>query len=128
MRSGQDVLLQALRLLNYTDIYGQPDGVQHMELYKRGLAAVNQIYIDLWYTGKDEPFLPLTSLKEPVLLPTKQLQDVMPYGVAMLLALSEGDGDNQQLYAALYNRKRTAATACKRRLDVLFRQQKEAGL
>ncbi len=126
MRSGQDVLEQALRLLGYTDIYGQPDGQQHMELFKRGLAAVNQIYSDLWYTGKEKHFTPLTSLKEPVLLPQKQLEDVMPYGVAMLLALSEGDGDNQQLYAAIYNRKRTAATACRRRLDVLFRRQRGA--
>lgn len=125
MRSGQDVLEQALRLLNYTDIYGQLDGQQHMELYKRGLAAVNQIYSDLWFTGKSSPFLPLCSLKEPLLLPARQIQDVMPYGVAMLLALSEGDGDNQQLYADLYNRKRAAAVCRRQRVDVLFRHMKE---
>lgn len=125
MRSGQDVLEQALRLLNYTDIYGQPDGQQHTELYKRGLAAVNQIYSDLWFTGKDTPFLPLCSLGEPLLLPARQIQDVMPYGVAMVLALSEGDGDNQQLYAAIYNRKRMAGCGVRRRLDVLFRNVEE---
>ena len=122
MQNGQAVLEQALRLLNYTDVYGQTDGVQHMELYKRGLAAVNQVYADLWYTGKKEPFIPLCSLKEPILLPQRQLRDVMPYGVAMLLALSEGDGDNQLLYAEIYNRKRTAASDCRKRLDVLFRR------
>lgn len=125
MQSGQDVLEQALRLLNYTDIYGQVDGQQHMELYKRGLAAVNQIYCDLWHTGNDKPFLPLFSLKEPILLPARQLADVMPYGVAMLLALSEGDGDNQQLYAAIYNRKRIASTVSRRRKNVLFRRARE---
>ena len=84
MQNGQDVLEQALRLLNYTDSYGQLDGEQHTELFKRGLSAVNQIYCDLWYTGKTEPFFPLNSLREPVLLSARQLQDIMPYGVAAI--------------------------------------------
>ena len=125
MCTGQDVLEQALRLLNYTDIYGQLDGQQHTELYKRGLAAVNQIYGDLWFTGRKEPFLPLTSLREMLSLSARQLHDVMPYGVAMLLALSEGDGDNQLLYARLYNRKRAACGAAMRRRNVLFRFAEE---
>nr|DAG73633.1 MAG TPA: hypothetical protein [Caudoviricetes sp.] len=125
MCTGQDVLEQALRLLNYTDIYGQLDGQQHTELYKRGLAAVNQIYGDLWFTGRKEPFLPLTSLRETLSLSARQLHDVMPYGVAMLLALSEGDGDNQLLYARLYNRKRAACGAAMRRRNVLFRFAEE---
>ena len=119
------MLEQALRLLNYTDIYGQLDGQQHTELYKRGLAAVNQIYGDLWFTGRKEPFLPLTSLRETLSLSARQLHDVMPYGVAMLLALSEGDGDNQLLYAGLYNRKRAACGAAMRRRNVLFRFAEE---
>ena len=53
------------------------------------------------------------------------LHDVMPYGVAMLLALSEGDGDNQLLYAGLYNRKRAACGAATRRRNVLFRHMEE---
>lgn len=125
MHSGQDVLEQALRLLNYTDVYGQLDGQQHMELYKRGLAAVNQIYSDLWHTGNSGPFIPLFSLKEAVALSTRQVADVMPYGVAMLLALSEGDGDNQRLYAELYNRKRIASAKSWRLKNVLFKGLRE---
>lgn len=125
MCTGQEVLEQALRLLNYTDIYGQLDGQQHAELYKRGLAAVNQIYSDLWFTGRREPFLPLVTLQEPLSLSVRQLHDVMPYGVAMLLALSEGDGDNQLLYTQLYNRKRHACGAATRRRNVLFRHMEE---
>ena len=120
-----NALEQALRLLNYTDIYGQLDGQQHSELYKRGLAAVNQIYGDLWYTGRSAPFFPLSTLREPLSLTTRELHDVMPYGVAMLLALSEGDGDNQLLYAGLYNRKRAACGAATRRRNVLFRHMEE---
>jgi hypothetical protein len=125
MRSGQDVLEQALRLLNYTDVYGQIDTQQNVEFYKRGLAAVNQIYSDLWFSSQTDPFFPLISLKESILLPARQVVDVMPFGVAMLLALSEGDGDNQQLYAALYNRKRTVSLGSRWRKNVLFCRNKE---
>ena len=116
MRSGQDVLERAKCLLNYT----------HTDSEQRALAIVNQIYADIWYTERREPFLPLRTLSQPLLLSARQVQDVMPYGVAMLLALSEGDGDNQQLYATIYNRKRAAAGAVRRRCNVLFRRAEEA--
>jgi len=129
MRSGRDILKQALLLLNYTDIYEQLDEDDTDAVAKRGLAAVNQIYGDLWYTGREDPFLPLTDLDEPVLLTDRQAKDVMPFGVAMLLAMSEGDGDNQQVYATVYNRKRAAAPITRRRKDVLFRHlREEAGV
>ncbi len=128
MRSGRDILAQALLLLNYTDLYEQLDTPATAVMTARGLAAVNQIYGDLWYTGREDPFLPLTSLEEPVLLNDRQTKDVMPFGVAMLLAMSEGDGDNQQVYATIYNRKRAAAPIHRRRKDVLFaRLREEAG-
>ncbi len=120
MRTGQDVLRRALHLLKYPDKYTCQDA----DAAARGLAIVNQIYCDVWHTGQREPFIPLTKLDAPLLLPQKQLQDVMPYGVAMLLALSEGDGDNQQVYATLYNRKRIAAVTSRRRVDVLFKRPK----
>ncbi len=129
MRSGRDILKQALLLLNYTDIYEQLDTDDEAVIAKRGLAAVNQIYGDLWYTGRKDPFLPLIDLDEPVLLKDRQAKDVMPFGVAMLLAMSEGDGDNQQVYATVYNRKRMAAPITRRRKDVLFhRFHEEAGV
>lgn len=125
MRSGRDILKQALLLLNYTDVYEQLDEDAASPIAKRGLAAVNQIYGDLWYTGRDDPFLPLTALDEPVLLTDRQAKDVMPFGVAMLLAMSEGDGDNQQVYATIYNRKRMAAPVTRRRKDVVFAHLRE---
>lgn len=129
MRSGRDILVRALLLLDYTDLYEHLDDLEPHAIETRGLAAVNQIYGDLWYTGREDPFLQLTSLDEPVLLNDRQTKDVMPYGVAMLLAMSEGDGDNQQLYATMYNRKRAAAPIIRRRKDVLFAKlREEAGI
>ena len=129
MRSGRDILARALLLLNYTDLYERLDDATPPAVAARGLAAVNQIYGDLWYTGRDDPFLPLTSLDEPVLLNDRQTKDVMPFGVAMLLAMSEGDSDNQQVYATIYNRKRAAAPIARRRKDVPFAKlREEAGV
>ncbi|MBP3381457.1 MAG: hypothetical protein J6L00_02330 [Clostridia bacterium] len=129
MRSGRDILVRALWLLDYTDLLADLDDIKPRAINTRGLAAVNQIYGDLWYTGREDPFLPLTSLDEPVLLNDRQTKDVMPYGVAMLLAMSEGDSDSQQMYAAMYNRKRAAAPITHRRKDVLFaKMREEAGI
>ena len=51
MTTGQEVFDRAMRLLGYTDIYGQADSLQYADLYKRGLPVVNQIYSDLWWAG-----------------------------------------------------------------------------
>lgn len=124
MRTGQDVLDRALHLLQYTAAYSGVDGEQNATA--RFLAAVNQIYSDLWHIGETAPFMPLCALGEVLALPARQLEDVMPYGVAMLLALSEGDGDSQQIYATIYNRKRSGIGSRTRR-DVLFGRKREAG-
>ena len=52
----------------------------------------------------------------------------MPYGVAMLMAQTVGDGDNQSLYAALYNRKRAGMTKSDRRVDVWSGREKREWL
>ena len=42
MVTGRDVMDRALVLLNYTNRFGEVDGQQSGELYKRGLAILNQ--------------------------------------------------------------------------------------
>lgn len=39
MTTGQEVFDRAMRLLGYTDIYGQADSLQYADLYKRGLRS-----------------------------------------------------------------------------------------
>lgn len=119
MRTGRDVWERAMRLLNYTDGGGRLDGMQYAELFKRALPLVNQIYGDLWFCERGDGFCELTALDQPLHLPQRCLHDVAPYGVAMLLAQTESDGDGQQLMASLYNQKRSSMqrTACRR--DVL---------
>lgn len=101
--TGRAVLDQAMGLLGYKnleELSGQA------EVLLSGVTAVNQIYADLHYASSTLPFRPLSALNETLLLSERAAADVMPYGVAMLLAQSESDGDNQQLFAELYNRKR----------------------
>ena len=120
--TGQEVLRQALRLLGYTDTLGEPNSAQYTEVYKRGLAVLNQLLCDLSRLENGTLAAPLTSLREPLPLSEHVARDVLPYGVAMLLAAAAGDGDNQRLYAALYDQKRVAVQrGYERRVDTLPR-------
>ena len=106
--TGQDVFRQAIRLLGYTDTLGDPDSVQNTELYKRGLSVINQLVCDLSLSECGTMADPLCSLRDPLPLTERTARDILPYGVAMMLAAAAGDGDNQQLFAALYDQKRVS--------------------
>ncbi len=108
--TGNDMLRQAMSLLNYTDNNGNINAANNANLNKRAFPLINQIYADLWEPQKDgEFFSPLKSLNETLDLNDHAATNVMPYGVAMLLAQSDGDADNQTLYASLYNQRRSSA-------------------
>ena len=64
-------------------------------------------------------FHDLFSPNDPVPLPERLTADVMPYGVAMLLAQGEGDADNQATFARIYNQKRAALTHTDTRVNRL---------
>ena len=67
-------------------------------------------------------FAPIARLEDELPLARWDAENVMPYGVAMLLAQSEGDADGQALFAAIYNRKRAAVGGfTETRRDVLPR-------
>lgn len=122
----KDMILKALTMLGYLDHLGRLAG--EAERLERGKLAVNQIYSDLvWRTkelacpnggaapgdtgaadssGADCPAE--LGLSDAIPLPARLLSDVMPYGVAMLLAEGESDADNQSRFAAIYNQKRVA--------------------
>ena len=108
--TGTDVLRQALMLLNYTDVNGDINAANNANVTKRALPIINQVYADLWepHTG-GENFSPLTGLRQEIPLSDYTLYNIMPYGVAMFLAQSEGDTDNQAMYAELYNQRRPGA-------------------
>lgn len=99
---GYDIYKRALNLLGYSGGEGSPAAAELME--KRTLEAINQILADL----KSEP---LSSLSAE-LATTCAKTEALCYGTAMMLSLTEGDGEKNQLFSEFYNAKRAAALAC----------------
>ncbi len=122
MKTGEEVKNRALQLLNYTDQNGRVDSAMYADVTARSLAMVNQVYAECRYALEGaRPFEELPTLTEPLCLPERVVREVMPYGVAMLMAQSLGDGDNQALMADMYNQKRGLLTRLHRRKDVMPR-------
>lgn len=117
--TGLDVIQKALLLLNYTDSAGHVDSRVSGAVQARGLGILNQLLADAWYAKNDTPFVPLAAVTQPLPCDERTAMDVLPYGVAMLLAQGEGDGDNQSTFAALYNQKRAAYTHTETRKNTL---------
>ncbi len=111
--TGKEMLKKALTLLGYIDGEGH---VQHEAVINRlSLDVVNTVYCDLWYECTKKDFIPLGSLSEEIdptgsVITHRMLHDIMPYGVAAFMAQSNSDGDNQQLWMTIYNRKKCALT------------------
>ncbi len=105
--TGDQLIRQALLLLNYTNHRGEIDRCGSEELFRRGTAIINSVLADvLPIEGK--PITALRTLNDELPAEEHTAAAVMPYGVAMLLAQSEGDGTNQQLMASIYNQKRSS--------------------
>ena len=108
--TGNEILKQAYILLNYTDNNGNIQATNNANMSKRSLSLINQIYADLWEAREvGATFVPIHALHETLDLNDYTLFNIMPYGVAMLIAQSDGDVDNQTLYASLYNQRRPSA-------------------
>lgn len=119
MKTGEEVRNRAMQLLNYTDQNGRLDSAMYTDVYARSLAVVNQIYADLWYARYSDGFCELPTLTDEIALPDRLIHEAMPYGVAMLLAQTIGDADNQSMMADLYNQKRARLTHRRDRRDVM---------
>ncbi|MBR2406442.1 MAG: hypothetical protein IKB04_09220 [Clostridia bacterium] len=112
----KDCLRQAMRLLNYPDPHAAGSVPAGDGVYKQGLAVVDQITAELWYVENDTPYTPFIALSDEIPLSDRTAQTVLPYGVAMLLAQLQGDADNQTVYAALYDQRRSAVRQAPRRI------------
>lgn len=115
MKTGEELWNRALRLLHYADIRRMDGGEE------TALAIINQVASDLWYGTREGDFSPLSELSDPLPLTGRLVEDVMPYGVAMLLSQNLGDADSQALFASLYNQKRARMRGGESRLDVMPR-------
>mgnify|MGYP001372027051 CR=1 FL=1 len=123
MKTGKDVIERALFLLGYTNASGGFDNIRDAAPLKRGVAAVIQSYEDLKRIDRmGDSLAILNSMNEEIRLSPETVSDVMPYGVAMLIAQNEGDWDSQALFSSIYSRKRLSVPGKKMKIaDVLPR-------
>ena len=84
-------------------------GVEEERIQPHALTAVNRIYAELHFLEGDGDFQEISRLSQPVDISQRLALDVMPYGVAALLASAMGDVANQNYFARLYNLKRKRA-------------------
>lgn len=105
--TGKEMINKAILLLGYNDEQGNTSDSRFQVASKN---ALNFVYSDLFYCLAPEGFEEIKTLSEEIPLPERVLFDVMPYGVAAFIAESLGDGEKQQYFAMMYNRKRAGLT------------------
>ena len=106
--TANEILTDTLKMLGYAESNGNVELPQRIR--NRAIVAVNLVYEDLWGITTNEPFEPIKSLADEIKLPERVPQSTFMYGLAMHIAQSENDGDQQQLYSHLYNQKRARLT------------------
>lgn len=103
-----ELLNNTLKLLGYTDSDGNGELTQRLR--NRAIITINLVYGDLWSIFSKDEFSGIKTLDDEIKLPQRVLNDVFLYGLAMHMARSENDGDQQQYYTMLYNAKRAGLT------------------
>ena len=99
---------KALELLQYTDRNGVPDSERYAPQYKSALGYANMVCSDLSRIEHID-FTPHTSLDNTLTISETSENDIAPYGLAMWLAQSNKDAENQAIFSMLYNQKRITA-------------------
>ena len=103
MMTGYDIYKRVLGLLGYLNANYTNGGNENF--LKRALDIINQICLDLNIPQ-------INFLSDKIVADDKKL-DALCYGSAMLMALVESDGAKNELFAKLYNAKRSIALSSK---------------
>ncbi len=114
--TGEEVLAKAIKLLGYTNNQGNVELTQRVR--SSATENINIIYADLSKI-EEKNFKPITSLDQKIDLPDIVMYDCFVYGLAMNIARSEYDTDNQREFAILYNSKRLSLSKTAKRIDVI---------
>lgn len=116
--TGRELVHSALLKLNYTDVAGRVDVEQNTDLMRRAAAAVDYVMADLLHVMGKEP-VSAVSIDDDLPISDDVCIRVAVWGIAMQLAASESDGDNQSYMAAMYNQLRGSVSKPTTRLDTL---------
>lgn len=105
--TGKNIFDRAIALLGYNS---SGESFNDSVLIARCDSIINAVYNDLanelLRSGVIDKIMPLNSVNESIPLPKTVMNDCFLYGVAMWIAQSENDGDNQRFFARLYEYKR----------------------
>ena len=105
--TGKNIFDRATALLGYNS---SGESFNDSVLIARCGSIVDAVYNDLANelkrSGVIDEIVPLKRVNEPIPLPITVLSDCFLYGVAMWIAQSENDSDNQRFFARLYEYKR----------------------
>lgn len=104
---GNDIYRRVLSLLGYLNSDIVIAGEQN--LLKRVEDIINQICIDLK--------IPQIKLLSDEIKATPEAVEALCYGAAMLMALQDGDGVKNELFAQIYNSKRAAVLSKKETVE-----------
>ena len=104
----REVFEKAMILAGLVNPDGTVDREREADIYKQGVVFLNSIYADLFYAeNPNGQFNPATMNDDLSLtLSERALHDIMPWGIAMLLAGSVGDSMTQSLMSQTYSQKR----------------------
>lgn len=95
----------AMELMGYTDSTGSAQLANRMR--SRAFTVINQVCSDLFFALNPSGIYDrIYKWEDKISLPDRICTEVAPYGVASFLASGEGDGENMQVFTALYNQKR----------------------
>ncbi len=106
--TGNDIYTRTMLLLGYNDHSGSIAGEEALKI--RALAAINTIGAELCRMPS------IQSLDDAVALTERQAEAAV-WGVGMLLAGSEADGQRGKLFCELYNLKRAGVLAGSDRIN-----------
>ena len=95
---GYNLFDDAMKLLGYTDFDGNIQDTTGLK--ERAIPVINRILADV---GLD---IEISKLSEEINTDKNQ-REALIYGAAMLLALTDGDGEKNRLFAEIYNGKRS---------------------
>lgn len=108
MMKAKELLGNTLKLLGYSDNDGNVELTSRIR--NKAIVAVNLVYGDLWRAHGNGDFEPIKSLEDVIKLSSDVMNDIFLYGLAMHIARSENDGDQQQYFTQLYNARRAGMT------------------
>jgi len=116
--TGREMLEKAMVLAGTVSPEGAVDRTREADLIRQGSVFLNQIYADLFYGERPgESFTPVGMGEDlTATLSRRAVYDVMPWGVAMLIAGAVGDGAAQGMLAAVYSQKREGIPKSPRRI------------